>query len=51
MTSIKFKVKLRLKGAKHCVLAEAGVDNEFANSDTIVFTIKDKNLYVLQVIL
>ena len=51
MPLINCKVELKFKWTKHCVLAAAGVDNENANSDSIIFTIKDTKLYVLVVIL
>ena len=31
---------------KYCVLSSAGADNPAANLDDIIFTIKDKELYV-----
>ena len=46
MPLINFKVELRLKWTKCCVLVAAGVDNADANSNNIIFTIKDKKLYV-----
>ena len=46
MPLINFKVELRLKWTKYCVLVAVGVDNADANSNNIIFTIKDKKLYV-----
>ena len=43
---INFKVELKDKSAKHCVLASAIVENPDAHSFTIIFTIKDTKLYV-----
>ena len=37
---------IKLKLAKHCVLATGGNDIDDANSDSIIFTIKDTKLYV-----
>ena len=34
-------MELELKWTKHCVLASAGTENTDANSDNIIFTIKD----------
>ena len=45
MPLINCKVELKLRWAKHCVLASAGVENNNADSD-IIFTIKDTKLYV-----
>ena len=42
---INWKVELKLKWTKHCLLATAGVHNDNANSD-IIFTVKDTKLYV-----
>ena len=30
----------------HCVLSAAGADNDNANSNNIIYTIKDRKLYV-----
>ena len=35
------KVELKLKWEKYCVLPAAGADNENADSNNIIFTIKD----------
>ena len=40
MPLINCKVELKLIWTKHCVLSAAG------NNDNIIFTIKDKKLYV-----
>ena len=45
MPLINFKVKLKLKWTKYCVLCAACADNDNANPDNIIFTIKDtKNI-------
>ena len=46
MPQINCKVELKLKWRKSCVLAAASVDNADANSNDIIFTIKDAKLYV-----
>ena len=43
---INWKVELKLKCSKCCVLPAAGNDNTSANLDNIIFTIKDTKLYV-----
>ena len=43
---INSKVELKLKWTKYCVLAVAGADNADANSNNIILTIKDTELYV-----
>ena len=45
MPLINCKVDLKLEWIKHCVLAAAGVENDGANSNNIIFTIKDTKLY------
>ena len=40
---------MKLRWKKHCILAAAGVENVEANSNNIVFTIKDAKLYVSDV--
>ena len=45
------KVELRLKQRKYCVLTAAASDNNGANSNNIIFSIKDTTLYVLVVTL
>ena len=42
---------MKLKWTKYCVLSTAGADNANANSNNIIFTIKDVELYVLVVTL
>ena len=44
--SINCKPELKLKGTKHCVLSIRGTENADANSDNIIFIIKDKKLYI-----
>ena len=48
MPLINCKTQLKLKWIKHCILATSANDNgnNDANSDNIVFTIKDTKLYV-----
>ena len=46
MPWINCKVELKLKRTKYCVLTAAGADNNNANSNNIVFTLKDTQLYV-----
>ena len=36
---------MKLKWTNHCVLSAAGNDNNDANSDNIVFSIKETRLY------
>ena len=43
---INCKVELKLKCTKSFVIAAAGVDNDNANDNSIIFTIKDAKLYV-----
>ena len=45
MLLINCKVELKLNWTKYCVLSEAGANNNNANSDSIIFTIKDTKLY------
>ena len=42
---------MKLKWTKYCVLSAAGADNANANSNNIIFTIKDVELYVVVVTL
>ena len=44
MLLISFKVELKLKWKKYCVLAAAGADNGDDNSINIIFTIKDETI-------
>ena len=46
MPLIKCKVELKLKWTKYCVLTAAGADNNDANYNNIIFTIKNTRLYV-----
>ena len=39
------KVELKLKWTKYCVLSAGGADNENANSNNIIFSIKVTKLY------
>ena len=43
---INCKVELKNKWTKHCVLPSAGTEDADANSDNIIFTIKDIKLYI-----
>ena len=45
MPLINYKIELKLKWTKHCVLARGGNDND-VNSDNFIFTIKATKLYV-----
>ena len=45
MPLIHYKVELKLKWTKYCVLSAAGGDNADANPN-ILFTIKDTKLYI-----
>ena len=49
MPLINWKVELKIKWAKYCVLPAAGADNVNSNYDdnNIIFTIKDTKLYAL----
>ena len=46
MPLINCKAELKLKWTKYCVLDAAGPDNNDANSNNIIFTIKETKLYV-----
>ena len=43
---INCKVELKLKWTKYCVLSAAGNDKITADSNNVIFTIKDTKLYV-----
>ena len=51
MPLINCKIELRLKWIKNCVLSAAGADNNHANSNNIIFTIKDTKFCLTFVIL
>ena len=51
MPLIDCKVKLTLRWTKYCVLASAGVENDDADFNNIIFTIKDIKIYTPAVIL
>ena len=51
MPLINCKVEIKSKWTKHFVLAVAGAYNANKDSDNIIFTIKDANVYVLVVTL
>ena len=44
MSLINYKIQLKLKWTKQCVLATGGVDNTNADPNNIIFTIKDTKL-------
>ena len=46
MPLINCKVELKLRWIEHCVLAAAGVENDNANSNNIIFTIKETKIFV-----
>ena len=46
MSLIHYKVELKIKLKKHCAFAATGADNDNANSNDIIFTIKNTKLYV-----
>ena len=48
---VNWKVELKLKYTKYCVLSAAGAHNANANPSNIIFTIKDTELYVTVVTL
>ena len=41
-----YKVELKLRWKKHCILASADVENGHSNSNNVIITIKDIKLYV-----
>ena len=43
---INCKIELKLRWTNHCVLSAAGSDNDDANPNNIIFTIKDTKWYV-----
>ena len=45
MPLIYYKVKLKLKWTKSCVLSAASADNTNAYPNNIIFTIKNTKLY------
>ena len=46
MSLIKCKVKLKFRWTNYYVLASTGTENADANSNNIIFTIKNTKLYV-----
>ena len=48
---INCKVELKFKWMNHCVLVSNFTDNLNANTDNIIFTIRDTKLYILVVTL
>ena len=51
MSLINWRVELKLKWSKYCVLDAAGVDNSNANSNNYILTLKHSQLHVPIVIL
>ena len=51
MTLSNSKVELKLSWRKNCVLAGFGVENDGADYNSTIFTIKDTKIYVLVVLL
>ena len=49
MQLINCRVELKLGWANHYVLSAVGADNDHANSNNIIFTIKEIKLYLLVV--
>ena len=47
MSLVNCKIELKLKWTKYCALLAKGNDNDDANCNNIIFTIKDTKLYVL----
>ena len=45
MSLINCKIELKLKWTKYCVLSAAAANSNDANSNNIIFTIKDTKLY------
>ena len=46
MPWINCKIELKLKCTTHCVISAGGTDNDGANSNNIIFTIKYPKLYI-----
>ena len=46
MSLINCKIELKLQWTNRCVLSAAGSDNDDANPNNIIFTIKDTKWYV-----
>ena len=46
MQIINYKVELRLKWKKYCVLSAADADGNDTNSNNIIFTMKATKLYI-----
>ena len=51
MPLINYKVELKLRQTKHSVLASTGIKNVGADSNNIIFIIKNLKLYVPDIIL
>ena len=46
MSSINWKLELKLKSAKYCVLSASGNNNDNDRDDKIIFAIKDTKLCI-----
>ena len=46
MQLVNYKIELKLKRTKYCVLSAASNDNDDTDDSNIIFTIKDAKLYV-----
>ena len=51
MPLINCKVELKLRWTRHCVSGSTGVENDDANANNIIVSIKDAKLYVPEVTL
>ena len=47
MPLINWKVELKIRWTKHCFSASATAENDDADSNNIIFTIKDTKLFIL----
>ena len=47
MPLINCKIELKLKWVMHCVLGSGSVDNDNANSNNVIFTIKKHKIICL----
>ena len=46
MSSINWKLELKLKSAKYCVLSASGNNNDNDRDDKIIFAVKDTKLCI-----
>ena len=51
MPLMKYKFELKAGWTNHCVFAAGGIENKGADSNNIIFTIKDTKFYVPSVTL